>query len=293
MVYPLVVIVGPTASGKSALAMEIAEKYNGEIICADSRTVYKHMDIGTAKPSKKDRSEVRHHLLDVVEPDQSFTAADFQHLAKLAINDVASRGKLPILVGGTGLYVDSIIFDYRFGAKANDEQRKELNKLSVEELQKICSDKNIELPQNSKNKRHLVRAIELGGLVNHPKKFRAKTLIVGIKTTREELRQRITLRIGEMLKAGVLDETSCLINKFEKNADSLSGNIYSSLIKVIQGEESMAQALNESISRDMQLAKRQMTWFKRNSHIVWSDETAELAKIIDQFVIKMNKIGTP
>lgn len=289
MSYPLVVIVGPTASGKSSLAMKIAKKYNGEIICADSRTVYRHMDIGTAKPSKKDRSEVRHHLLDVVEPSEPFTAANFQQLSKQAIDDIVSRGKLPILVGGTGLYVDSVVFDYKFGAKANEEQREVLNKLSVDELQKLCSRNNIELPVNSTNKRHLVRAIELGGLVKHTNTIREDTLIVGIKTTRDELRRRVVLRIGKMFREGVVEETSNLIKKFGRNTDALSGNIYNSLVDVILNHKSLHEAHDESVRRDMQLAKRQMTWFKRNPYIFWSDDTEELTAKVDQFLSKLNK----
>ena len=111
---PLVVIVGPTASGKTALAIHLAEKYNGEIVCADSRTVYKGLDIGTAKPSVSEQQRVRHHLIDVVEPDGTFSVADFKMLAVEAINDIESRGKLPILVGGSGLYIDAVVYDFSF-----------------------------------------------------------------------------------------------------------------------------------------------------------------------------------
>ncbi len=124
-VAPLVVIVGETASGKSSLAMELAKRFGGEIICADSRTIYKGMDIGTAKPSKHDQAEVKHHLLDVVTPDQAYNAARFQHDANAAIDDIASRGKLPIMVGGTGLYVDSVIFDYDFDKKTMQPLRQD------------------------------------------------------------------------------------------------------------------------------------------------------------------------
>lgn len=120
---PLVVITGPTASGKTSLAMEVAKLFNGEIICADSRTIYKGMDIGTAKPTKKEQAAIPHHIIDVVEPNQSFTVADFKELALKAIDDITKRGKLPIMVGGTGLYIDSVIFDYQFGP-AGDAKKK-------------------------------------------------------------------------------------------------------------------------------------------------------------------------
>jgi tRNA dimethylallyltransferase len=129
---PLVVIVGPTASGKSATAMRIAKEYGGEIICADSRTIYKGMDIGTAKPTAEDRRQVPHWGLDLVEPGQQFTAADFKEYANQKIYEIRQRGNLPILVGGTGLYVDGVIFNYRFG-KTNPELRKKLEQLSLDE----------------------------------------------------------------------------------------------------------------------------------------------------------------
>src|SRR5688572_21256799 len=163
---PLIVIAGPTASGKSALAMKVAKKYNGEIICADSRTVYKGMDIGTAKPSAVDRKEVPHHLLDIVQPNQPFTAADFKEQALAAIDDISGRGKLPIMVGGTGLYIDSVIFDYRFGDPADPDKRAQLQDMTLEQLQQMCVMEGIRLPENTKNKRHLVRAVELGGVID-------------------------------------------------------------------------------------------------------------------------------
>ena len=121
---PLVVIVGQTASGKSALAMGLAKEFNGQIICADSRTIYKGMDIGTAKPNKKDREVVKHHLLDIVEIDQAFSAAKFKQLANDLIVEIHSRGKLPIMVGGTGLYVDAVLFDYKFSPKVSEQTQR-------------------------------------------------------------------------------------------------------------------------------------------------------------------------
>ena len=169
---PLIVITGPTASGKSALAMDIAKKYGGEIICADSRTVYKGMDIGTAKPTEQDQREVPHHLLDVVEPNQPFSAAEFKERANQAICDISARGKLPMLVGGTGLYIDAVLFDYHFGLPADPNRRSDLQAMSVEQLQHVCLEQGIHLPINVRNKRHLVRAIEIGGVIQQPKKLR-------------------------------------------------------------------------------------------------------------------------
>ena len=131
---PLLVIVGPTASGKSALAIELAKYFNGEIICADSLTVRRELNIGSAKPSLKDQSQVNHHLIDVIGPNDKFTAADFKQKANIAIEDINNRGKLPIMVGGTGLYIDSVIYDYNFLPSASISLRSELNMLTNQEL---------------------------------------------------------------------------------------------------------------------------------------------------------------
>jgi tRNA dimethylallyltransferase len=145
MEAPLVVIVGPTASGKSALAIELAEQFGGEIICADSRTVYKGMDIGTAKPSLEDQARVPHWGLDLVDPNEPFSVADFQTYAFEKIADVRSRGKIPFLVGGSGLYIDAVIFEFKF-MEIDTALRAKLDKMSLEELHDYCIENNINLP---------------------------------------------------------------------------------------------------------------------------------------------------
>jgi tRNA dimethylallyltransferase len=286
---PLVVIAGPTASGKSAFAMEIAKKYNGELICADSRTVYKGMDIGTAKPSAADQKEIKHHLLDVVEPDQPFTAAQFKELANKAIADITARGKLPIMVGGTGLYIDSVIFDYQFGDPADPDKRAALQEKTVEELQQICLENGYSLPENTKNKRHLVRAIELGGIKTQKLKLRPSTLVVAITTERNVLRGRIQKRSQEMALEGVLDEVSRIGEKYSWAGEALTGNIYRIFRPVVEGRLSLQEGLDQFVSSDMQLAKRQVTWLKRNPYVVWGD-VAQLATVIEHFV-QQNKLN--
>ena len=149
----IIVIVGPTASGKTALAIDIAKRHNGEIICADSRTVYKGLDIGTAKPTPADQARVPHHGLDLVEPDESFSAADFKSYANQKIAEIRQRGRLPVLVGGTGLYVDSVVYDYQFGPPVDKKRRQELSTMTIEELHEYCHKHNVPLPENIYNKR--------------------------------------------------------------------------------------------------------------------------------------------
>ncbi|HKX73724.1 MAG TPA: tRNA (adenosine(37)-N6)-dimethylallyltransferase MiaA [Candidatus Saccharimonadales bacterium] len=279
----LVAIVGPTASGKSALAMKVAQMYGGEIICADSRTVYKGMDIGTAKPSVRERALVPHHLLDIVRPHEPFTAADFKAAATKAIAAIHSRGHVPVLVGGTGLYIDSVLFDFEFGEPADPQRRTELQQMTIEALQDICRQNNIEIPINDQNKRHLIRAIELGGLPKNNRDIRPYTLVVGISTDREVLRQRIEHRARAMLQAGITDEVRGLANEYGWEPEAMTGNIYRIFRGVIEGVKSEQEALQEVVTSDMQLAKRQMTWFRRNPHIVWG-EPDELLERVGRFL---------
>lgn len=280
---PLVVITGPTASGKSAFAMEVAKKYNGELICADSRTVFKGLDIGTAKPTRADRTEVPHHLLDIVYPDQPFSAAQFKQLALQVIKEVTQRGKLPIMVGGTGLYIDSVIFDYQFGEPANSVQREKLERKSVQELQEECLTQGIALPENPKNKRHLIRSIELGGLINHPKKLRSNTIVVSLTTNKEDLKSRITHRAHQMVAQDVLDEVKKIGQTYGWSTEALTGNIYRIFRSVVEGERPLEEAIELVIQSDLQLAKRQLTWLKRNPYIVWGTPV-QLAVAIEHFV---------
>lgn len=286
---PLIVIAGPTASGKSALAMQIAKKYGGELICADSRTVYKGMDIGTAKPTQQDRLGVPHHLLDVVEPDEPFTAADFKERALKAITDITSRGKLPIMVGGTGLYVDSVIFDYQFGEKANPDRRTELQGMTVEQLQQMCLMEGISLPENTKNKRHLIRAIELKGLIDHKKSLRPNTLVVALTTDRDNLRGRIRNRAEQMINEGVLDEVKRLGERYGWSGEALTGNIYRILKPVVEGALSVQEGVERCVTSDMQLAKRQVTWFKRNPYVIWG--SADQLKLTIEHFVQQNKLN--
>ena len=193
---PLVVIAGPTASGKTALAIELAERFGGEIICADSRTVYKEMNIGTAKPTAVEQAVVPHWGLDLVRPDEKFTAADFKKYAEQKILEIRQRGHIPFLVGGTGLYVDAVVFDYSFGEEADPNRRAELENMSLEQLHNYCLENNIRLPENALNKRYVIRSIEQNGQSTSRNSEPISTsIIVGIATYREILRTRIAGRI--------------------------------------------------------------------------------------------------
>lgn len=267
---PLVVLVGPTASGKTSLSIKLAELFGGEIICADSRTVYRDMDIGTAKPTLSEQARVPHWGIDLVGPNERFTAADFKQYALGKIKDIRARGHVPFLVGGTGLYVDSVLFDYQFGANEDISLRSRLGDLDVNGLQEYCIQHNIKLPENNTNKRYLIRAIEQKG-INHKRNSKpiTNTIIVGITTERQELRTRIEHRAEQLFDNGVVDEAIKLGKKYGWNNEAMTGNIYPLVKAHLDGTLSLQEMQQKFITLDWRLAKRQLTWLRRNQYIEW------------------------
>ncbi len=276
---PLLVIVGQTGSGKSALALELAKKFNGEIICADSRTVYRGLDIGTAKPTAADQAKVRHHLLDVVNPDRPYSAALFKQQAQSAINDIVGRGKLPLLVGGSGLYIDSLLFNFDFNRKVDQTLRDELQDLSVEELQQRLEAANILLPENSRNPRHLIRALEANGKQSTKHGLRPDSLILELDIDSITLKKRLEDRVSAMVRNGLVDEVRDMEARYGADAPGLQATGYRAFRQYLSDQCSLEQAKQEFIRNDWQLAKRQRTWFKRNKaihHICNIDEAVDL-----------------
>ena len=269
---PLIVIIGPTASGKTSLAIQLAKKYRGEIICADSRTVYRGMNIGTAKPSLSERQRVSHWGLDLVDPGDSFSVSQFKDYARQKIKEIRSRGNIPFLVGGTGLYIDSVIFDFQFGAKYSKEKRANLQEMTISELRQYCANHDVVLPENSKNKRYLIRAIERAD--KKPSGLEAplnNTVVVGITTDKQLLKRRITDRAKKMFKDGVVEETIGLANNTGWCNEAMTGNVYPIIKKLIEKGIDEDQAIREFIVSDVNLVKRQLTWFRRNPFIEWGD----------------------
>jgi len=275
---PLVVIVGPTASGKTSLAIDIANRYDGEIICADSRTIYKGMDIGTAKPSQSEQQIVPHWGLDLVEPGQYYSAADFKQYANKKIDEIRSRGRIPILVGGTGLYIDAVIFDYQFGPPIDENFRAFLDEMSLDELHVYCDAHKITLPENKNNKRYVIRAIErnntLPGRRSTPLE---NTIVVGITTDKVLLQNRIADRAEQIFDDGVVKEAIKLGNNYGWNNAAMTSNVYPIIHQYINKLISLEDAKLRSRTLDWQLAKRQLTWLKRNKFVQWFslDEASE------------------
>lgn len=253
-VKPLIVIVGPTASGKTSVAIEIAKKFDGEVICADSRTVYKGMDIGTAKPTLDERKGIPHHLLDIVTPDSKFTVADFKRMADAAIADIRSRGKVPILVGGSGLYINAVIYDYDFAGSDG--------------------------PRDTQNPRHLSVAVS-----HQAQNISPNTVIFGIEVDKDVLKDRIKNRVGSMVDAGIIGEAKSLSETYGWNISPMQASAYSSFREYINGSVELTEAIENCALLDGRLAKKQRTWFKRNKSIQWVDNPS---KIVDLTTTLLN-----
>lgn len=268
---PLIVIVGPTASGKTGLAVELAYEFGGEIISADSRAVYRHLSIGTAKPSSKEQRGVPHWGIDLVDPGERFTVADFQQYAKVKISEIRARGAVPFLVGGTGLYIDAVVYDFVFPqTDSSNERRDALEKLSLADLHDYCHKNNIILPENYKNKRHVISAILRKGVYLQRKyELEANTIVVGIATEKDFLNKRIIDRAHTIFAQGIVKEAVKAAKKYGWDNEAMTGNVYPLIREYVMGNLALEAVVERFVISDRQLAKRQMTWFKRNPHVQW------------------------
>lgn len=285
---PLVVIVGPTASGKTALAVELAKRYHGEVISADSRAIYKGMDIGAAKPTMEERKGVPHWGFDLVEPGERFTAADFQRYATKKIAEIRARGHVPFLVGGTGLYVDAVIFSYEFGTEGTIQQRRKLEQLTLEQLHDYCIKNNISLPENHQNKRYVIRAIEQKG-AKHKRNtdLLANCIVVGIATDREVLRTTIRRRAEQILTNSVVEEATLLGKKYGWENEAMTGNVYPLMRLYLENKISKTELVDKLTTADWRLAKRQYTWLRRNNAIYWGDREQIYSRVVAALEHKM------
>ena len=286
---PLIVIVGETASGKTGLGIDLAKKFNGEIICADSWTVRQEVNIGTAKPTLQERAQVPHHLLDVVGPDEDFTAAVFKELAVAEIEKITRRGKLPILLGGTGLYIDSVIYDYGFLEAGDRSRREEFEGMSVDDILMLLKKEGIELGDvDIRNKRRLIRLYETRGAKPTKGEMRPNTLILGIQTDREIIRNRIIERVDAMLEEGLENEVQSILKRYGWDCEALKGVGYAQWKDYFLGDQTIEETRLKIIKATLDLAKRQRTWFKRNKSIHWLLAPVKLAEAEDQVTTFLN-----
>ena len=283
----IVAICGPTAVGKTAYAIQAARALDGEIISCDSMQLYRYMDIGSAKPTAEERAQAVHHLIDCIDPAEEFSAAKYQTLARQAIADVAGRGKLPIIAGGTGLYLNSILYDMDFSAPpANDGTRDALYDLAEREgpeaLHRRLADADPEAAAriHPNNVKKVVRALEAAEAGQRVKDFATQLkpseeidpVLIGLTRDRAELYDRINRRVDILMEAGLLEEVQGLLDRGLTEADiAMKGIGYKELIGHIHGEYDLAEAVRLIKRNTRHLAKRQMTWFKRYQDVKWFD----------------------
>jgi tRNA dimethylallyltransferase len=286
----ILVILGQTATGKSDLAVLLAKKFNGEVISADSRQVYKGLDIGAGKITKREMKGVPHYLLDVVSPKKTFSVADFQKLTYKHIDDILKRGKLPIICGGTGFYLQSIIDGIVLPEiEANKKLRKDLEKKDLDELGLILKnlDKKRFTEIDTKNKVRLIRAIEIAcalGKVPKVKKFpKYSTLQIGVTWPAETLQKRIHNRLIKRIKGGMIKEVEILHKEgiSWKRLEAL-GLEYRYVSLFLQNKITKTEMITELETKINQFAKRQKTWFQKDKRINWfqADQTSEIEKFI-------------
>ena len=289
----IIVILGPTASGKSALAVKLAKKIDGEIISADSRQVYKGLDIGTGKITKKEMGGVPHHCLDLVSPKKIYTVVDFKKHADKAIEKIFAKNKTPILVGGTGLYIQAVVDNIALPeVKPNWKLRKELDKKTNEEMFAMLKKLDPKRAKNidAKNPRRLIRAIEIAKILGKIPHLEAPlpsydVLQIGIKLPDEILKKSIDKRIKKIIKSGLVAETE----KLRKSGLSWKriyefGFEYKYPALFLQKKISKEDMLQKIILENWQYAKRQMTWFKRDKRIKWISKEKQVGKFVKEFL---------
>lgn len=306
---PLLVITGPTASGKTDLAIQAALRLNGEIVSADSMQIYRYMDIGTAKPAIEERRGIPHHMIDIVNPDDKYNAALFQRQASKVIHSISERGKLPILVGGTGLYINSIIYPMSFtDAMEDQEYRWQLKKILKkrgalylhEFLRQVDPITAGRLHPN--DTRRIIRALEVYHLTGktmeeYRQDFRRmeptyNLMLYGLNPDRQKLYERINARAEKMLQSGLIQEVQNLLNMgYSKNLVSMQGLGYKEIVSYLRGLATLEEA-TEILKRDTRrFAKRQLTWFRREERIGWLDPDAFVSPeaLCDWLITDVNK----
>lgn len=295
----VLVIVGPTAVGKTALSVELAKKFHGEIISGDSLQVYKKLDIGTAKIKTSEMEGIPHHLIDVIEPNETYSVADFQKAGRKLITEITERGRLPMIVGGTGLYIQSLLYDFQLGAK---EESVTAVRKKYEELAETLSKKELWEYLKTKdplaaekihwnNQRKVIRALEVfevtGYSITTPQEEPARLYdycMIGLNIERALLYQRINQRVDSMLEEGLLEEARFVYELGEVQASQGIG--YKEFYPYFKGEESLENVVEQLKMNSRRYAKRQLTWFRNRLDAHWFDLLAESSSMeqIDQLI---------
>ncbi|WML42350.1 tRNA (adenosine(37)-N6)-dimethylallyltransferase MiaA [Neobacillus sp. OS1-2] len=285
----LLVIIGPTAVGKTKLSIEMAKRYNGEIISGDSMQIYRGMDIGTAKITKCEMEGIPHYLIDIKEPSENFSVAEFQQLVRDRIDEIAKKGKLPIIVGGTGLYIQSVIYDYQFSDVPGDEsfrhrQEERVKEIGNEalytELKEVDPESAAQIHPN--NIRRVIRALEIVHLTGktmqdyqstQQRDLLYNTALVGLTMDREKLYERINARVDLMMDEGLLEEVKRLYQQGLRDCQSIQAIGYKEMYDYLDGKLPLVEAVENLKQNSRRYAKRQLTWFRNKMDVQWYDMT--------------------
>lgn len=298
----VIAIVGPTAVGKTALSIELAKAIDGEIINGDSMQVYKDLNIGTAKITPEEMEGIPHHLLDIKEPTESFSVADYQKLVRAKIDEIKAKGKFPIIIGGTGLYIQSVLFDYRFTEEKIDQTirenyYKELAEIGPEAMhQKLVSiDPKTAATIHPNNTRRVIRALEMAEYSGVQKSDENQHLgdqalykhrIIGLNMERELLYNRINKRVDVMMEKGLLEEVKGLYDREIRDAQSIKAIGYKEIYAYLDGKVTLEDAIDQLKQNSRRYAKRQLTYFRNKMNIEWYDAQLGTIKIIDNILQK-------
>ena len=302
MQKPLVIVIGgPTASGKTSLSIKLAKQINGEIISADSMQIYKDMDIGTAKPTEEEKEGIKHYLLDFVSPDQRYSVADFKKDAENAIEEILKKGKTPIIVGGTGLYIDTLVYGIEYPNIDYDEDfRNQLYKKAETEEglaslyeQAMKIDPKAMEKISKLDKKRITRVIEMYHntgktkteleIESRKKGVKYDYRVFAINMDREKLYERINLRVDMMIEAGLIDEVKNLLEKYSDFPTAMQGLGYKETVEYLENKISKEEMIEKIKQESRRYAKRQLTWFRKNKDIKWIDgldDTQNNIKII-------------
>ena len=283
------VIIGPTAVGKTKLSIDLAKALNGEIISGDSMQIYRTMDIGTAKVTKAEMDGIPHYMVDIKNPEDSFSVAEFQERVRKHIREITERGKLPIIVGGTGLYIQSVLFDYQFTDDAGDViYREQMEKLALErgveyvhkKLQEVDPESAERIHAN--NVRRVIRALEIfhttgekmsDQIEKQEKELLYDVSLIGLTMDREMLYDRINLRVDLMMEQGLLEEVEGLYNRGIRDCQSIQAIGYKEIYDYFENRASLEDAVSQLKTNSRRYAKRQLTWFRNKMDVTWFDMT--------------------
>ena len=301
----VIVICGPTASGKTSLSIELAKKINGEIVSCDSMQIYKEMDIGTAKPTEEEKQGIKHYLLDFVSPEDRYSVADFKKDAKNAIKEIIEKGKVPIVVGGTGLYVDSLIYEVEYPDIEFDEEYREqleqrVQKEGLEVLYKEAKkidEKAIE-KISPNDKKRILRILEIyhatgktkteQEIESRKKEVEYDYLVYALNWDRQVLYDRINLRVDKMIENGLIEEVKEILKNHKNFPTAMQGLGYKEVVEYLNGDISKEEMIEKIKQETRRYAKRQMTWFRKNKQTIWIDGQDDIQNNIKIILEGMN-----